>query len=242
MKDNIFTRTEDLIGQQALQSLQKCRVAVFGLGGVGSFVAEALTRSGIGFLCLIDKDIVKSSNINRQLIALQSTVGRPKVDVMTERIADINPDAVVEKRHEFYRPETSEQFNLAGFDYVIDAVDTVIGKIELAVQCHKSGTPLISSMGAGNKLDPTKFIISDIFATKFCPLCRVMRKELKRRGIKKVKVVYSPEPPVIKKRTPGSIAFVPSVAGLIIAGEVVRDLIGFPLEPVQNEFQTDPVI
>jgi len=225
LKSSIFSRTIDLLGTDALRKLNGSRVAVFGLGGVGSFTAEALARAGIESLTLIDKDVVEQSNINRQLIALHSTLNQPKVDVMAERIKDINPAAVVEKRHEFYLPKTSSQFNLHDYDYVVDAIDTVVAKVELAVQCQKSGTPLISCMGAGNKLDPTRFLVADIFDTSICPLCRVMRKELKKSHVTALKVVYSKEEPVILKRTPGSISFVPSVAGLIMAGEVVRYLI-----------------
>ena len=225
MNESIFTRTIDLLGADALHKLTRSRVVVFGLGGVGSFAAEALARAGVGSLTLIDKDVVEPSNINRQLVALHSTLGRPKVDVMAERILDINPNACVVKRHEFYQPDNSDQFNLLEYDYVVDAIDTVTAKIELAVQRQNSGATMISVMGAGNKLDPTQFMISDIFDTSICPLCKVMRKELRRRKVTALKVVYSQEEPVTLKRTPGSISFVPSVAGLITAGEVVRKLI-----------------
>ena len=221
---DIFTRTEALIGAEAMQKLKAARVAVFGIGGVGSYTVEALARAGVGKITLVDKDTVSTDNINRQLPALISTVGRAKVDVMAERIHDINPDASVTPRHEFYLPENCAEFDLPGFDYVIDAIDTVTAKVELAAQCALSATPLISCMGAGNKLDPTRFQIADIYETSICPLCKVMRKELKRRGVETLKVIYSTEDPVIRSRTPASISFVPSVAGLIMAGEVVKSL------------------
>jgi tRNA A37 threonylcarbamoyladenosine dehydratase len=221
----IHNRTIDLIGADALQILRSSRVAIFGLGGVGSFAAEALARVGIGSLILIDKDIVEQSNINRQLIALNSTLNRPKVDVMAERINDINPEIVVVKRHEFYLPKSSSQFKLQDYDYVVDAIDTVTAKVELARQCQTSGTSLISCMGTGNKLDPTQFMVADIFDTTICPLCKVMRKELKRCKVTALKVVYSQEEPTKLKRTPGSISFVPPAAGLIMASVVVKDLI-----------------
>ncbi|MDA3924377.1 MAG: tRNA threonylcarbamoyladenosine dehydratase [Kiritimatiellae bacterium] len=225
MNKCIHNRTIDLIGADALQILRSSRVAIFGLGGVGSFAAEALARVGIGSLILIDKDIVEQSNINRQLIALNSTLNRPKVDVMAERINDINPEIVVVKRHEFYLPKSSSQFKLQDYDYVVDAIDTVTAKVELARQCQTSGTSLISCMGTGNKLDPTQFMVADIFDTTICPLCKVMRKELKRCKVTALKVVYSQEEPTKLKRTPGSISFVPPAAGLIMASVVVKDLI-----------------
>ncbi len=225
MNELIFTRTLDLIGSEALLKLSTCRVALFGLGGVGSFCAEALARAGIGGLTLIDKDVVDPSNINRQLIALHSTLGRTKVDVMAERILDINPQARVEKCHMFFGPQNSAQFNLAQYSYVIDAIDTVTAKVELAVQCQNGATPLISCMGTGNKLDPVQFQVADIFETSVCPLCKVMRSELKRSGVHALKVIYSAEVPVRRIRTPGSISFVPSVAGLIMAGEVIKALL-----------------
>ena len=231
----IFKRTELLLGESAVKKLSGCRVAVFGIGGVGGYTAEALARSGVGKLDLIDNDTVSESNINRQIIALHSTVGRAKVDVMKERILDINPYAEVRAYNTFFMPETEGEFDFTLYDYVVDAIDTVTGKIALAVKADKAGTPIISSMGAGNKLDPTAFEVADIYKTSVCPLARVMRRELKQRGIKKLKVVYSKEAPLSpvsadeneqhRKQTPGSTAFVPSVAGLIIAGEVIKDLI-----------------
>lgn len=231
----IFKRTELLLGENAVKKLSNCRVAVFGIGGVGGYTAEALVRSGVGKLDLIDNDTVSESNINRQIIALHSTVGRAKVDVMKERILDINPDAEVRAYNTFFMPETEDEFDFSQYDYVVDAIDTVTGKIALAVKADKARTPIISSMGAGNKLDPTAFEVADIYKTSVCPLARVMRRELKQRGIKKLKVVYSKEAPLSpvsddengqhRKQTPGSTAFVPSVAGLIIAGEVIKDLI-----------------
>lgn len=231
----IFKRTELLLGESAVKKLSGCCVAVFGIGGVGGYTAEALARSGVGKLDLIDNDTISESNINRQIIALHSTVGRYKVDVMKERILDINPDAEVRAYNTFFMPETEGEFDFAEYDYVVDAIDTVTGKIALAVKADKAGTPIISSMGAGNKLDPSAFEVADIYKTSVCPLARVMRRELKQRGIKKLKVVYSKEAPLSpasddeneqhRKQTPGSTAFVPSVAGLIIAGEVIKDLI-----------------
>ena len=230
---DIFSRTENLIGTEGLAKLAKARVAVFGIGGVGGYVCEALARSGVGALDLIDKDVVSASNINRQIIALQSTVGRPKTEVMAERIKDINPSISVCVHNVFYLPETAEQFDFSKYDYVVDAIDTVSGKIALAEQAQRAKTPFISSMGTGNKLDSTAFEVSDIAKTSVCPLARVMRRELKKRGIEHVKVVYSKEEPIKNgevdsetgKAVPASIAFVPSVAGLIIAGEVIKDII-----------------
>lgn len=231
----LFKRTELLLGEEAIKKLNNSRVAVFGIGGVGGYTAEALSRSGIGHIDIIDNDVVSESNINRQIIALHSTVGRYKVDVMKERILDINPDAEVSAHKTFFMPETENEFDFTQYDYVIDAIDTVTGKIALAVKAEKAGTPIISSMGAGNKLDPTAFEVADIYKTSVCPLAKVMRRELKQRGIKKLKVVYSKEVPLSpalqeetephRKSTPGSTAFVPSVAGLIIAGEVIKDLV-----------------
>ena len=217
-----------LIGAEALKKLASAHVAVFGVGGVGGYVVEALARSGVGNIDVIDADTVSVSNINRQIIATEKTVGRNKVDVCAERIKDINPDANVNAYKVFYLPDNEDKFDFTKYDYVVDAVDTVAAKIALAVNAGKAGTPIISSMGAGNKLDPTAFEVSDICKTSVCPLAKVMRRELKERGVKKLKVVYSKEQPIKNgggSRTPGSIAFVPSVVGLIIAGEVVKDLI-----------------
>ena len=225
--ENQFSRTEMLLGAEAMKRLFQARVAVFGVGGVGGFAAEALARCGVGHLTLIDNDTVSVSNLNRQIIALHSTIGRYKVEVMKERIGDINPAAQVEAVRLFYLPENADQFDFSSFDYVIDAIDTVKAKIELAVRCHQQGIPFISSMGAGNKLHPEAFEITDISKTSVCPLARVMRKELRARGIRHIKVVYSKEDarkPQGEQRVPGSIAFVPSAAGLVLAGEVVRDL------------------
>ncbi len=231
--DERFSRTKMLLGEAAMENLSKARVAVFGIGGVGGYVAEALARSGVGSLDLIDKDQVSISNINRQIIATAQTVGQYKVEAMRERILSINPQAKVWAHPCFFLPETSGQFDFGGYDYVIDAVDTVTAKIHLAQKAQEAGIPIISSMGAGNKLDPTQFQVADIFETSVCPLARIMRRELKKRGIERLKVVYSQEKPIepwnpIKGESgcaiPGSVAFVPSVAGLILAGEVIRDL------------------
>ncbi len=225
-----WSRTELLLGQEAVERLAKARVAVFGIGGVGSYAAEALARSGVGSLDLIDSDRVAASNLNRQIIALHSTLGRYKTEVMRERILDINPHACVRIYNCFYLPETAELFDFSVYDYVVDAIDTVTGKIELVMQAREAGTPVISSMGAGNKLDPSAFEVADIYATSVCPLARVMRRELKARGVKSLKVVYSREkarkPQENGERVPGSVAFVPAAAGLVLAGEVVRDLTG----------------
>jgi len=243
-----FSRTELLLGKPAMERLAGCRVAVFGIGGVGGYVCEALARSGVGALDLIDDDKVCLSNINRQIIATNKTVGQYKTDVMKERIQDINPDAKVNTYRCFFLPENASDFPFDKYDYVVDAIDTVTAKIELVMQCQNSGVPIISSMGAGNKLDPTKFRVADIYKTQMDPLAKVMRRELKKRGVKKLKVVYSEEEPVVpdadsaenqvdagtarqgskRRSTPGSTAFVPSVAGLIIAGEVIKDLINYP--------------
>lgn len=231
-----FSRTERLLGAGAMERLRKSRVAVFGIGGVGGHAAEALARCGIGALDLIDKDTVSVSNLNRQMAALESTVGRPKATVMRERILDINPEADVRAVECFYLPETADQFDLGRYDYIIDAVDTVTAKLELIRRAKAAGTPIISSMGAGNKLDPTRFEVADLYETSVCPLARVMRRECRALGIRELKVVYSKEEPVtvpeekgpdgrFHKAVPGSVAFVPSVAGLILAGEVVKDLI-----------------
>lgn len=235
-----FSRTELILGSEAMERLKASRVAVFGVGGVGGYVVEALVRSGIGAIDLIDNDKISASNINRQIYALRSTIGQYKVDVAKARVLDINPDISVNIYKTFYLPETADEFDFSKYDYIVDAIDTVKGKIELVVQANKCNTPIISSMGAGNKLDPTLFEVADIYKTSVCPLARVMRQELKKRKIKKLKVVYSKEIPIqpaqslldncieeekVVKRIPGSNAFVPSVAGLIIAGEVIKDLI-----------------
>lgn len=228
-----FSRTELLIGQKAIEKLSKSRVAVFGVGGVGGYVVEALVRSGVGELDLIDNDIVAESNINRQIIATSKTVGMSKVEAAKNRILDINPDIKVNVHQVFYTPETAGMFNFAEYDYVVDAIDTVVGKLQLIEEAKINNIPVICAMGAGNKLNPAMFEVADISQTSVCPLARVMRTELKKRKITNVKVVYSKETPIktgIKddvtgKSVPGSIAFVPSVVGLIIAGEVVKDLI-----------------
>lgn len=219
-----FERSRLLLGEEALERLREKTVAVFGIGGVGGYVAEALARTGVGTLHLIDNDRVSTSNINRQVIALHSTVGRYKTEVMGERILDINPQAEVIIHNCFFLPENADSFTFSGYDYVVDAVDTVTAKLEIIMRAKEAGVPVISSMGAGNKLDPSLFEVADIYETSVCPLARVMRRELKKRDIKKLKVVYSKEEP-LKQRIPGSVAFVPSVAGLLIAGEVIRDII-----------------
>ena len=227
-----FIRTRMLLGDEALEKLSSARVAVFGIGGVGGYAVEALARSGIGQLDLIDHDTVSVSNINRQILATHSTVGMLKVDAAKKRILDINPDCRVRTFPVFYLPETAEQFDFSGYDYVVDAIDTVTGKLQLAQRAFEAGTPIISCMGTGNKLDASAFEVADITKTSVCPLARVMRRELKKRGIEHLKVVYSKEEPLSSsvvdeesgKPVPGSIAFVPSVVGLIIAGEVIKDL------------------
>ena len=237
---NRFSRTELILGKKAMDKLAHSRVAVFGIGGVGGYTVEALVRSGIGAIDLIDDDKVCLTNINRQIYATTKTVGEYKVDVAKERIAEINPNVVVRTYKTFYTPETAHEFDFTQYDYVVDAIDTVTGKIGLVLQAQEAGTPIISSMGAGNKLDPTAFEVADIFQTSVCPLAKVMRKELARRGVKALKVVYSKETPLTpiedveaslkeqentaKRQVPGSTAFVPSVVGLIIAGEVIKDL------------------
>ena len=230
-----FTRTELLIGEDGLERLRRAKVAVFGVGGVGGYAVEALARSGIGHFLLVDNDVVSESNLNRQIIALRSTIGKYKTQVMKERIADICPETEVETRECFFLPENADEFSFADYDYVVDAIDTVSGKIALAECCQKAGTSLISAMGAGNKMDPTKFQVTDIYRTQVCPLARVMRRELKKRGIPGLKVVYSTEEAMTpkcqvlasdgRKVTPGSMAFVPGAAGLILASEVVKDLL-----------------
>ncbi len=247
---NQFSRTELLFGREAMERLSKARVAVFGIGGVGGYVCEALVRSGVGAFDLIDDDKVCLTNLNRQIIATRKTIGQYKTEVMRERILEINPEAVVRIHKCFFLPENAAEFPFEEYDYVVDAVDTVTAKIELVLRANEKNVPIISCMGAGNKLDGTQFKVADIYKTKVCPLAKVMRRELKKRGVKKLKVVYSEEQPVrplddmaISCRTncicppgathkcterrdiPGSTAFVPSIAGLIIAGEVVKDLV-----------------
>lgn len=228
------SRTELLLGVEAVEKLSDSHVAVFGVGGVGGFAVEALARAGVGRIDIIDKDQVSRSNINRQIIALHSTIGRPKVLAMKERIHDINPDIIVNAYECFYMPENSDAFDFKKYDYILDAVDTVTAKIEIVVKAGEAKVPVISCMGAGNKLDPTKFEVADIYKTSVCPLAKVMRKELKRRKVKKLKVVYSrelPRKPVetiaegSRRALPGSVSFAPSVAGLIMAGQVIKDLV-----------------
>ena len=219
-----FSRTELLLGSESMERLANSRVAVFGIGGVGGYVVEALVRSGIGAVDLIDSDTVCESNLNRQIIATKSTIGQFKVDAMKERIMDIYSDCQVTTHRCFYLPETAEEFDFTQYDYIVDAVDTVTAKIELVMQAKKCNVPIISSMGAGNKLNPAEFEVADIYKTSVCPLAKVMRRELKKRGVKKLKVVYSKEEAIIKCTPPGSTAFVPSVVGLIIASEVIKDL------------------
>ncbi|HIY29056.1 MAG TPA: tRNA threonylcarbamoyladenosine dehydratase [Firmicutes bacterium] len=228
-----LSRTALLLGDDAVERLSQARVAVFGVGGVGGFAAEALARSGIGALDLIDGDVVSLSNLNRQIIALHSTVGKAKTEVMAQRIQDIDPDIRLTLHTCFFTPENAGDFDFTQYDYIIDAVDMVTAKIQLAVQAQAAGVPIISSMGAGNKLDPSAFEVSDLYKTSVCPLARVMRRELKVRGIRKMKVVYSKEEPrkvdgptENGRHIPGSIAFVPSAAGLVLAGEVIRELAG----------------
>ena len=232
-----FSRTRLLLGEAALEKLAKCRVAVFGVGGVGGYVSEALVRSGVGAFDLVDDDQVALTNLNRQIIATHSTLGRDKVEVMAERMRDINPAVDVRLRKCFFLPENADEFPFDEYDYVVDAVDTVAAKLALIEKARAHGVPVISAMGAGNKLDPGRFRVSDISQTNTCPLARVMRRELHKRGIDHVKVVWSDEPPVqpmgeaedapaghVRRSTPGSTAFAPAVAGLMIAGEVVKDL------------------
>ena len=255
-----FSRTELLLGKEGMERLKNARVAVFGVGGVGGYVCEALVRSGVGSFDLIDDDKVCLTNLNRQIIATRSTVGKYKVDVMKERMLDINPDVQVETYKCFFLPENADDFPFAEYDYVVDAVDTVTAKIELVMKCQSMGVPIISSMGAGNKLDASAFQVADIYKTKMCPLAKVMRRELKKRGVKKLKVVYSKEQPIKpiedmsiscknhcicppgaehkcteRRAIPGSIAFVPSVAGLILAGEVVKDLCVMPPKKAEQQ-------
>jgi len=237
--EGIFDRTRLLLGAEAMRKLAGSRVAVFGLGGVGGHAAEGLCRSGVGALDLFDNDEVSLTNLNRQLIATRDTIGMPKTEAMRQRLLSINPEVQLEARQLFYLPENADQVDLSRYDYVIDAIDTVSAKLELAVRCDRLGIPLISAMGAGNKLDPTKLVVTDINQTSVCRLARVMRQELRKRGVKKLKVCYSTEPALTplaeesteetapgKRQTPGSTSFVPSVMGLIIAGQVVRELAG----------------
>ena len=249
--DNRFQRTELLLGDKAMEKLKSARIAVFGVGGVGGYAVEALARSGVGALDLIDSDKVALSNINRQIIATSDTVGEYKVEVAKARVLSINPECKVNIYKMFYLPETADSFDFTQYDYIVDAIDTVKGKLALAENAQKAGTPIISSMGAGNKVNAAAFEVADIYDTSVCPLARVMRYECRRRGIKKLKVVYSKEKPIrpkedmsiscrrqcvcppgtrkctVRRDIPGSTAFVPSVAGLIIAGEVIKDLTGF---------------
>ena len=233
-----YSRTRLLLGDAAMEKLKNARVAVFGLGGVGGYVVEALARSGIGALDLIDHDTIGLTNINRQLLATHSTVGKSKAQAAADRVRDIDPNIAVTVHETFYLPETADRFDFARYDYIVDAIDTVTGKLMLALQAQECGTPIISSMGTGNKLDPTGFRVSDISETRGCPLARIMRKECKKRGIRRLKVVWSEEEPLTplspegieempegRRALPGSVAFVPSVAGLILAGEVIKDLI-----------------
>lgn len=246
-----YTRTELLLGNEAMERLRQARVAVFGIGGVGGYAVEALARSGVGALDLIDDDTVSLTNLNRQIIALHSTVGRPKVEVAAERVRAIDPETRVRIYRAFYTPETAGLFDFTQYDYIVDAIDTVTGKLALVENAFKAGTPILSAMGTGNKLDPTAFVVTDIAKTTMCPLARIMRKELRKRGINHLKVVYSTEPALepdaemeaevlrqsaqeepgdrgifTRRQIPGSTAFVPAAAGLIAAGAVVRDLIG----------------
>ena len=253
MIEQAFSRTAMLIGQDGIDKLQNASVAIFGVGGVGGYTVEALARSGVGTFHLIDNDTVSESNLNRQIIATRKTIGRLKVEVAKERILDINPHATVYTYPTFFLPENADDFDFSSYDYVVDAIDTVTGKLEIIVRATEANVPVISAMGAGNKMDPTAFVVTDIYKTSVCPLAKVMRRELKKRGIKKLKVVYSTEvamkpmnleaennsqcdapvsvettaapAPGRKKATPGSMSFIPGVAGLILAGEVIKDLL-----------------
>ena len=233
--EGIFDRTRIVLGDDAIDKLKRSHVAIFGVGGVGGYAIEAIVRSGVGEVTIVDNDTVSPSNINRQIIALHSTIGEKKIDVAEKRIKDINPECIVHKSDSFFLPGMEEEFSFSSFSYVVDAIDTVSGKIALIEAANKYSIPIISSMGAGNKLDPTLFTITDIYKTNTDPLSRVMRRELKKRGIKKLKVVWSPEKPITpikimeednskRRSTPGSVAFVPSVSGLIMAGEIIRTL------------------
>lgn len=238
---NPYSRTEFLLGKDGVEKLHRCRVAVFGLGGVGGYVVEALARSGIGALDLIDHDTVSLTNLNRQILATRNTVGLPKAEVAAERVKAIDPEIQVNALSAFFHPDTAQQFHFEDYDYVVDAIDTVTGKLALITAAKAANTPIICAMGAGNKLDPTAFRVADIYATSVCPLARIMRKECRKRGIDQLKVVYSEEEPIVctlppddpawtelpegRNALPGSCAFVPSVMGLIIAGEVIKDLV-----------------
>ena len=234
MTNDFSSRTELLLGADGLAKLAEARVAIFGLGGVGSYAAEALVRADVGHFLLVDHDAVSLSNLNRQLHATRRTVGQKKTEAMRARMLDVNPEAEIQTISEFYAPDCADQFFSAPLDYVIDAVDTVTSKLSLVVEAAKRDIPIISAMGAGNKLDPTRFEVADIYDTSVCPLAKVMRKELKKRGVSRLKVVYSKEPPLSAvandndhgRHAPGSVSFVPSAAGLILAGEVIRDLTG----------------
>ena len=228
--EDIFDRTRIVLGDDAIDKLKRSHVAIFGVGGVGGYAIEAIVRSGVGEVTIVDNDTVSPSNINRQIIALHSTIGEKKIDVAEKRIKDINPECIVHKSDSFFLPGMEEEFSFSSFSYVVDAIDTVSGKIALIEAANKYSIPIISSMGAGNKLDPTRLEVADIYDTSVCKLAKVMRKELRARGVKSLKCVYSREEPVAVpcepgcKPTPGSVSFVPSVAGLIIAGEVIKDL------------------
>lgn len=252
-----FSRTRTMLGEAGMQRLQNARVAVFGVGGVGGYAVEALARSGVGTLDLIDDDEVCLTNLNRQIIATHETIGRPKVEVFAERIHSINPDAVVHTHRVFFGPDTAAQFDFSAFDYVVDAIDTVSAKVELAVLAQQAGVPVISSMGAAGKMDPTAFEVADLYATSVCPLARAMRTQCRKRGVRALKVVYSKETPHAvpaqsggsldtaragsgKRFTPGSNAFVPPVAGLILAGEVIKDLADWPKLADQEVTQDAP--
>jgi tRNA A37 threonylcarbamoyladenosine dehydratase len=224
-EEGIFDRTEKLIGKEGVKSLKQSRVIIFGVGGVGSYVAEALIRSGIGFLTIVDKDVIDATNLNRQIMANVKTIGILKVNALRRRLRYINPLATIHSMHTCYLPENSHEFHLQDYDYVIDAVDMITAKIDLAVNCQALNIPIISSMGTGNKLNPSLFEIADIYETSICPLAKVMRKELRAQNVNALKVVYSKEKPLIKDNPPGSISFMPSVAGLLIAGEVVNDIL-----------------
>lgn len=240
MDDDFFSRTSLLLGEEAVARLQAAKVAVFGLGGVGSFAAEALARAGVGRLLLVDADTVAPSNLNRQLVALRSTLGKPKAEVMAARIRDIRPETEVEARQVFFSAENAAAFDFASFDAVADAIDSIPAKTELIVRAEEAGAFIVSAMGAGNKLDPTRFEVADIYQTSVCPLARVMRKRLKELGVKSLRVVYSreepatAEPPEPGKRVPGSVSFVPPVMGLILAGEIIKRLAARKLDRISG--------